>query len=151
MLDFVSQLAMLLGGPNGPQAAAELDKLGIPPPPMKLGGPVPQTTGYSEMDMMPQPAPQATPQAAPQAPALAGQPDLTKLALAANQGVKTPEPVKPIMSGGVAGGVKAPEMGGKVQANAPAVQALMAALTGQGATSDPLRVPSLGALMRGGR
>lgn len=149
MLDFVSQLAMLLGGPNGPQAAAEIDKLGIPPPPMKLGGPTDPTMGYSEMDQMPAvPAAPAAP--APTAP-VAASPDLSKLALAANQGIKAPEPIKPIMSGGVTGGVKAPEMSGKVAGSAPAVQALMAALTGQAAAPDPLRVPALGALMRGGR
>lgn len=68
------------------------------------------------------------------------------MALAGMSGAKAPPAVQPIMNGGVTGGAKAPEMGGKVSASSPAIQALMAALMPGGA--DPLRVPNLGAMMR---
>lgn len=157
MMDMVAQLAALLGGPNGAEAAAQLDAAGIPPP-SKLGLTQPpaqappgadgfaQTTGFLPQDIDPATGQPVAPATA--APAKAGGPDLFKLALAGNQGLKAPEPVKPIMTGGVTGGVKAPEMG--VKGGSTAVQMLLSQLGGsQAMNPDPLRVPTLAALMQG--
>lgn len=61
------------------------------------------------------------------------------------QGVKAPAPVTPIMSGGVPGGVKAPEVTAKMGQGSTAIQALLAALLGGPA---PERVQPLGAYAR---
>lgn len=155
MFDIVAQLATLLGGPNGAEAAASLDAAGVPVP-AKLGmtqPPAPGADGFAPTTGF-IPADQNDPGMAGAAPAAAapaaGGPDLFKLALAGNQGVKAPAPVTPIMSGGVTGGVKAPEMNGKASNNA--VAALMSQLGGsQSMNADPLRVPTLAALMQGKR
>lgn len=64
--------------------------------------------------------------------------------------VRAPTPTAPIMSGGVAGAQKAPDM--KLQNAGPSpAQSLMAAMLGGGQNQNPLRVPQLGALLRGGR
>lgn len=152
MMDLVAQLAALLGGPQGPEAAKLLDASGVPPPTKAamLGGPKQpdMTDPFVTTEMM-------NPVTAPAPAAAAAQPgggdmNTMKLALAANQGLKAPEPIKPIMSGGVVGGVKAPEMstqGGQSQALGMLLQALGPGAAGK----DPLRVPTLGALMGGRR
>lgn len=61
------------------------------------------------------------------------------------QGVKAPAPIQPIMSGGVTGGVRAPEMTAKMGNGSAAIQALMAALLGGPA---PERVGTLGSYVR---
>lgn len=63
--------------------------------------------------------------------------------------LKAPEPVKPIMQGGVTGGVHPPsatnlQFGG----TSPAMALMQALLTQQ---QNPLRVPALGAMLRGGK
>ena len=151
--DIIAQLASILGGPNGAEAAAKLDAAGIPPP-SKLGLTQPQAPmndgndpAFDTAGFMPTAGP--APAAAPAAPAQAGgQSDLFKLALAGNQGVKAPAPVTPVMTGGVTGGVKAPEVSGK--ASNGAIAALLSQLGGsQSMNADPLRVPTLAALMQG--
>ena len=67
-------------------------------------------------------------------------------ALAGMQGVTAPKPITPIMSGGVAGGVKPPEVNAKMGSGSPAIAALMQALLER--KSAPA-VPSLGAMVRG--
>lgn len=66
-------------------------------------------------------------------------------ALAALAGLKAFEPPKPVMSGGVTGGVKAPEQV-PIKAGVPSVQALLAAALGGGGGKA---VPGLGSLIRG--
>jgi len=161
MMDLVAQLAALLGGPQGPEAAKLLDASGVPPPTKAsmLGGPKPpaapgadgfaSTFGFMDPNMN-DPALSAPAPAAAAAQPGGGDMNTMKLALAANQGLKAPEPIKPIMSGGVTGGVKVPEMstqGGQSQALGMLLQALGPGAAGK----DPLRVPTLGALMGGRR
>ena len=67
-------------------------------------------------------------------------------ALAGMQGAVAPKPITPIMSGGVAGGVKPPEVNAKMGSGSPAIAALMQALLER--KSAPA-VPSLGAMVRG--
>jgi len=153
--DLIAQLATILGGPDGAKVAADLDAAGIPAP-SKLGltqPPAPgadgfaPTTGFMPADQN-DPAGAGMAPAAPAAAPAGGSPDLFKLALAGNQGVKAPAPVTPLMNGGVTGGVKAPEMNGK--ASNGAIAALLSQLGGsQSMSADPLRVPSLAALMQG--
>ena len=161
------------------KAGPMLDSLGVPPP-SKLGGPTQEpdlasllnptepTAPVAPLDMATQPSPTGMAQPMPMPgidpaswganvsvsgpPAAAAAPAANPLAkLAAFQGMKAPEAVKPIMSGGVTGGVKPPEVqvGGAAKAGAPAIQALMAALLGGG--GNPLRVPALGDFLRGGK
>lgn len=165
MFDIVSQLAALLAGPNGPEAAAMLDQAGVPVPTKAslLGGPrapftpperpQPPSTGPimgMEDDLSYARGGTGTTPPAAQPQAGMGQ-DLTKLGLAAAKGVKAPEPVKPLMSGGVTGGVKVPEAKMDAGAGTQALQALLAALGPGAAGKDPLRVPTLGAIMGGRR
>lgn len=172
MFDLAAQFATMIA--QNPQMAKDLDALGIPAPdlagkakfggafqpPMMLGaggvappgGPDPWgATVTPAAAEVPPPAAEAPPPTAGAPPPAAapptGQMDPKMLmALAGMSGAKAPPAVQPIMHGGVTGGVKAPEMGGKVSASSPAIQALMAALMPGGA--DPLRVPNLGAMMR---
>ena len=117
---------------NDPQFAAALDAAGVPPPPTQqpktLGGVIQAGT---------QGAMQAQAPTVQQPQAGVGMP-----------GFKGPAPVQPLMRGGVTGGVKPPDQA-KIQVGSPVANALLAASLSQGQT-DPLRVPTLGALMRGG-
>lgn len=156
MFDIMGQLAAMLA--QNPALGADLDKLGIPAP-AKLGGPPTDPSGYGIgpfMDPMNNdpgaPAGSPTGSMVPTggdvnpAPAAITPTQQQALSLAALQGVKAPAPVQPIMTGGVTGGVKPPEVQMKVGgAQAPAIQALQAALMGGG--KDPLRVPTLGSLI----
>lgn len=170
MLDILAQLTTLLGGPQGPEAAAMLDQAGVPPPSKAalLGGPKPpadpwapqvtgpdgyaQTTGFVPAEAN-DPAGPFPGVAAPKPAAAPGGGDMNtmKLALAANQGLKAPEPIKPLMYGGVTGGVKVPETKMEAGAGTQALQALLAALGPGSAGKDPLRVPTLGGIMGGRR
>lgn len=164
MLDVLAQLTALLGGPQGPEAAAMLDAAGVPPPSkaMLLGGPKAPVDPFSPQAMTAAPVDANDPGgvgpfpgvAAPQAaaaPQNGGDLNTMKLALAANQGVKAPEPIKPLMSGGVTGGVKVPDAKMEAGTGTQALQALLAALGPGAAGKDPLRVPTLGAIMGGRR
>lgn len=165
MLDVLAQLTALLGGPQGPEAAAMLDQAGVPPPSkaMLLGGPKGPVDPFSPQAMTAAPVDAndpggvgpfpgvAAPPAAAAAPQNGGDLATMKLALAANQGVKAPEAIKPLMTGGVTGGVKVPEMKMEGGAGTQALQALLAALGPGSAGKDPLRVPTLGAIMGGRR
>ncbi len=68
--------------------------------------------------------------------------------LSALAGVKPPAPIQPIMSGGVAGGVKAPEVSSATKVGSPALDALMMALLGRNPTPQ---VPTLGDYIKGVR
>jgi len=65
------------------------------------------------------------------------------------QGVKTPEPLRPIVNAGVSGSQKAPEVSIGGQRGTGANAAILQALLGGGQQSDPLRVPALGSLLKG--
>jgi hypothetical protein len=67
--------------------------------------------------------------------------------LGALAGVKTPDPVKPIMNAGVSGAQKAPEA--KNSGKSSSDEAIRALLAGRLTGADPLRVPALGALLKG--
>ena len=137
---WLTGLAAIFGAQN-PSAGAALDMSGIPPP-VGLGGPQPDE-GLGNWITTVNPEPQTVPGAD------AAKPNNAQLMqLAAMQGVKAPAPVTPIMSGGVAGGVKPPQVNENIakQGN-PAITALMQALlAGRGGAPA---VPSLGALVRG--
>lgn len=62
--------------------------------------------------------------------------------------VKGPEPIKPIMSGGVAGGVPPPKSDTNFSGMGPAIALLQQLMQGAG-NRNPLRVPQLGALLGG--
>lgn len=173
-LDPFSWFLSLFAGANPDKAGPLLDAAGVPPPGkfqgrLNVGGPdlnallAPQgsgTAGATEPDVPPQAMPAApgidpaswaqnvsvTP--APAAPAAAPNNDLMKT-LAGLQGVKAPEPIKPIMSGGVTGGVKPPEVqvGAASKAGAPAIAQLLAAM--RPGVANPLRVPALVDLLKG--
>lgn len=133
---------------QNPEMGGLLDAAGIPPPGggAGFGGVMPgaqaPTTGW-----------EATVNPAGPVGQVQGLDQAQKMAMMAKmagmQGMKAPAPIQPIMSGGVTGGVKPPEVGGgKIAAAAPAIQALLqAAIGGGGGQLDPLRVPQLGALM----
>lgn len=136
---------------QNPDLAGILDQQGIPAP--GAGGVSFPTTSGLGANLMPgvgttDPNGAAMPGGAPGAAPAAPGGDLMSQ-LNSLKGIKAPEPVKPIMSAGVSGAQKAPEV--KV-AGAPsmAIQALLAQAMGQG-RPDPLRVPGLGPLLRGGR
>jgi hypothetical protein len=144
-----------LGSLGGPDLNSLLNPEAMPATPTDMGL-EPSPTGIAQpMAPAPQPAIDPAswganvsvtgPQAA--APAAAQSPLLAKMA--GLQGVKAPEPIKPIMTGGVTGGVKAPEVqvGGAAKAMAPAIAALMAA--SRPAVANPLRVPALADLLKG--
>lgn len=64
------------------------------------------------------------------------------------QGVKTPTAPTPIMSGGVAGSQKAPDMNVRTGQGALSAE-IMKLISGAG-NQNPLRVPALGSLIQGG-
>jgi hypothetical protein len=154
---FMMGLLSLFASGNPMQAGPMMDAMGVPLP--GSGGGDPGAGGLGQLipgEMGPFQAGTSANTAAqvpaqPQTPGLfSGMTDPKNLAaLAGMQGVKAPAEVKPIMSGGVTGGVKAPEANASAVKGAtasPALQSLMAALLSS--QQDPLRVPQLGALMR---
>ena len=87
----------------------------------------------------------AMPGAAPAAPAM----DMNQMA-SFLQGVKGPQATPQIMNAGVSGSQKAPDAKMGASAQMPgAVAALLQMIMG-GQQQDPLRVPALGGLIRGG-
>ncbi len=62
--------------------------------------------------------------------------------------VKGPEPIKPIMSGGVTGGVQSPKSDTNFSGIAPAIALLQQIMSGAG-NQNPLRVPVLSGLFGG--
>lgn len=82
----------------------------------------------------------------------AGQMSPTQLLqLAAMGGVKAPQPIQPIMNGGVTGGVKPPEvqLGGGFGTGVPAGVAMLLQAMAGGQRQNPLIAPDLGSLVRG--
>ena len=116
---------------QNPQMGPQLDAMGIPLP----QGLDPNGEGMNLGSMVNPGQPQAQKPGGNPLQALAGM-----------QGVQAPKPVQPIMSGGVAGGVKPPEVNAKMGSGSPAIAALMQALLER--KSAPA-VPSLGAMVRG--
>lgn len=138
-------LLSMFASQNPGQAGPMMDKLGIPPP--GSGSPIGGDSGDAGLGpwmttVNPEPQPGAAASAKPSAQSL--------MQLASLQGIKPPAPVTPIMGGGVAGGVKPPDTAKSLQAGSPAINALMAALLHPG-NQDPLRVPTLGSFIRGGK
>jgi hypothetical protein len=135
--------------------ADQLDALGVPVPDMSkmmsLGGAMPPAGGPGIPDLGSiiggaEGGGQAA-GVAGAAPGGLGQ--MAKAGLSAvGPMVKAPEVPKPIMSGGVAGGVRAPDIQ-KVQAGSPAIASLMQALLGGRGGGMP--VPDLGSYIRGGK
>lgn len=111
-----------------------------PKPPMMLGGPTaPSTLGGP-------PTPEMMPSASASASAISP----LQATNAAMKGIVRPAPVQPVTVAGVVGGVKPPELTNGVKASAPAIQALLqAAMSPSAAGKNPLRVPTLGDLIRG--
>jgi hypothetical protein len=164
---FTMGLLSMFAGSNPEQAAPLLTQMGVPVPKMPesldqgLGAPtqpgLPQpaaqipgsTMGSSMAPAAPGELPWAPGGGAGQAPGRGapgqapGQSPLSALA-----GVKAPAPLQPVMSGGVAGGVKPPDVTAATKVGSPAIDALMAALLGGG--GGP-RVPTLGEYIRGGK
>ena len=62
--------------------------------------------------------------------------------------VKAPEPIKPIMSGGVTGGVQTPKSDTNFSGVGPAIALLQQIMSGAG-NQNPLRVPVLSGLFGG--
>lgn len=159
--EFASQLdAMGIPAPN----MGDIMKLGGPAPTPEPGALIPSIMPGAVPGMMPgaeipAPAPSpmdavlagiqggegggaaaGTPAAAPGVPGMGG-----NTALAALAGLKAFEPQKPVMSGGVTGGVEAPKIQA-VRPGVPSVQALLAAALGGGGGKA---IPGLGSLIRG--
>jgi len=131
---FTMGIISMLAGSNPEQAGPLLDSMGLPVPKLPSAGGIPVTPAAAAAE--PQVA-GALQEVAPQANPLVG-------IGAKLQGVKAPNPVAPVMSGGVAGGVKPPEVTA-MKAGSPAIQALMQALL---ARSAGPAVPGLGELIR---
>lgn len=91
-------------------------------------------------------APPGAPQAPPGAPAPTGRPQ-------APPSITKPTAATPVFSGGVSGSQKAPELGAQMTTGGTPAQLLLQALLGggRGGTPNPLRVPTLGALLAGGQ
>ncbi len=151
-MDLGMDALLALFAANNPGIGPQLDAAGIQPP-MGLGGPKP---GVGEMLMgggqgagpMAGQAPQIGPweTAVNPAPPAAGAQN-PAMALAALQGMQAPKPITPIMTGGVTGGVKPPEVNAAgLKQGSPAITALMQALLQHQAGPT---VPNLGALVRG--
>ncbi len=146
-MDFGALLATL--GMN-PGFAATLDQAGIPAPDLSmLGGPDADAPGLLGSVMGGAAGGGAAATAEPPAVPGAPNPMAKALAAAGAQGIVGAKPPAPIMSGGVTGGVRAPEPV-PVKTGAPAIQALIGALMGGGGR-DATRVPDLGSYIRGGR
>lgn len=176
---FMAGLMALYASQN-PQVGPALDAAGLPPP-AGLGGPSPNVGAMinpAQPSLMPSavaaaanpqqppavvPPFQTTvqPEVQPTAGAVAGEAPAAgaggqlspaqMLQLASLGGVKAPQPIQPIMHGGVTGGVKAPEVNtAQIGNGSQAAQLLQAALL-SGGGANPLRVPELGSLIRGGR
>ncbi len=134
-----------------PNFADKLDALGVPVPDMSkmmsLGGATPTSPGIPDLGSM-----IGGLEGGGQAATVGAQPpgpSKLQQGLEAFGKVKAPEAPKPIMSGGVAGGVKAPDVH-KMQAGSPAIAALMQALLG-GRGGGGMPVPDLGSYIRGGK
>jgi hypothetical protein len=160
---FQMALLMMQAGQNPEQMAALLDKSGIPPPTSPQAGAagVPTNVAGTTLDegglgaiLRGSPG---TPQAeAASAPATAAVPAAASAepATAAGAGkvaqppiFKAPAPITPIMHGGVTGGTPPPKVNASFTGVTPAM-ALMQALI-SGGQQNPLRVPNLGAMLRG--
>lgn len=145
---WLTGLAAIFGAQNPENAGTLLDQAGITPPPMgagenTLGGFVTGNGGV----MQPTQAPQIGPWDTTVNPAQPGAQPNPLMGLAGLQGVKAPAPITPVMTGGVAGGVKPPAVNENIaKMGNPAIQALMQALLSRGQAPA---VPSLGALVRG--
>lgn len=153
---FLNGLLMMFAGSNPEQAGPMMDSLGIPMPGSGGGDPgagalgqiIPGQMGPFQAGTVANDQAQVSAQQAASTPMAATFDPKNMAALAGLQGVKTPEPIKPIMSGGVTGGVAVPQAkAGAAAGSTPALNMLMQALL-SGGSQDPLRVPQLGALMR---
>jgi len=166
-MDPITAFLMTLVGQN-PGIAPQLDAAGVPPP-MGLGGP--QPGGMGSLIGGGLSAPQAPPPpvnpaggmgeligntaGGMAAPPPGGNPvpgpasPVNAMGMASLQGVKAPEPIKPIMSGGVVGGVAPPkaDVGAISGSNAgsPVAQLLIQALLG----GRQQRAPALGDFIKG--
>jgi len=158
---FQMALLMMQAGQNPEQMAALLDQSGIPPPTSPKAGAagVPSNvpgvvTDDNSLGALLRgaggPAASAAPVPSPVAAPEAAAPAAGKAPVSAPPLFKAPEPIKPIMSGGVIGGVNAPKQSTSFSGTTPAM-ALMQALLSSGQQQNPLRVPNLGALLRGGK
>ena len=150
-----------LGPQFGPEAMIpQLQKVAMGGNPGMFSGMAPQQPG-----MPPVAAPQAAPQPAPAAPvappgtapalqADASQP-YTGVSAASMRSpqvqpqVKAPEQPKPVFQAGVAGAQKAPDFGTK--GGNTTQQMILQALLGGGAGAGGPAIPSIGALLGGGR
>ena len=151
---FTMGLLSMFAGTNPEQAAPLLDSMGVPVPQLPTGATMDMTgvqqpgfSGVPGASLAPGmslglPAGSSTVGQTQQAPGMAQKNPLGALA-----GVKAPTPVQPIMSGGVSGGVRAPEVQ-KMQMGSPAIDALMQALLQRSAGPA---VPTLGEMVRSGR
>ena len=134
--------------------ADQLDALGVPVPDMskmmQLGGAMPPAGGGAPDlgSMIGGMEGSGNPAAGGAAAPAGGNPLMKAAASGVGAMVKAPEVPKPIMSGGVTGGVKAPDVQ-KVQAGSPAIASLMQALLGGRGGGMP--VPDLGSYIRGGK
>jgi hypothetical protein len=162
---FQIALLMMQAGQNPEQMAALLDQSGLPPPTSagapaagvpsnvpgisiddgSLGALLRGTGGAGAAATAPGAAMVGGAGATP-APAPAAAP----APMQAPPQFKAPEPIKPIMTGGVTGGVNAAKSNTSFSGVSPAM-ALMQALIGGGQAQNPLRVPQLGSLLRGGK
>lgn len=143
-----------------PEMAGQLDALGIPAPnPMMvgmggkedLGGLIGGGAVGGQMGGGMLAAPAIGPWETTVTPTGADGPSMGQKLLAGMQGIKAPEAPKPIMGGGVTGGVRAPEMNAQAATGGgPVLAALMQAML-SGGGQNPLRVPELGSFIRGGR
>lgn len=167
MNPFMMGLLSMTGAQNPEMFSSAMANLGFSPDSMGQG-----QSGMSNFMGYPQGDPlggfitgMGQPQAAPAAPqpTVAGweatvnpadqsggaQPPAPGNMLAGLGGAKMPQAPQPIMSGGVAGGGQ-PAPGMKVQAgNGALANAIMQLISGAG-NQDPLRVPALGTMIRGG-
>lgn len=124
------------GGGGTPNLGELIAGVQMPQPPQMPGG-MPGAMPSVMPGMMPGAAvaPGAAPQAAGFNPQAIGQ---------MLQGVQRPAPVAPLMSGGVSGAQKAPEMGVHAGQQSAMMTALMKLLQGR---QNPMVAPSLGALI----
>jgi hypothetical protein len=146
---FTMGLLSMFAGSNPEQAAPLLTQMGVPVP--KMPESLDQGLGAPVQPTLPQTAPAQPTAPLPTPLAVGGQGTMAQgqqSPLSALAGVKAPAPLQPVMSGGVAGGVKPPDVTAATKVGSPAIDALMAALLGGG--GGP-RVPTLGEYIRGGK
>lgn len=125
--------------------------VGVGGMPMNPTSPAPTDAMAMIMSMLAPGAGQGTPTPGagappPGAPAPAGRPQ-------APPSVVRPTAAQPVWSGGVTGSQKAPEIGAQMTTGGTPAQLLLQAILGGGRAGglDPLRVPTLGALLGGAR